>query len=520
VSFDVVLAGGSVVDGSGSPGFPGDVGIVGDRIAAIGDLSGSAAHERVDVTGACVSPGFVDLHTHSDLAPFLGAEHDDLRLASLRQGVTTEICGNCGFSVFPAPEARQPELVRYLQAVLGPHATSFADLGAYVDALPALTTNLASLVGHGTLRAGTTGFERRAADRRERREAEALLDAALGDGAVGFSSGLIYAPGSYAATDELIELARVAARRGRPYVTHMRDEMDGVDEAIDEALRIGAASGAAVQISHHKTAGRRNWGRTIETLQRLEAADVDVAIDVYPYTAGSTSLPALLPPWASEGGVDALLERLRDPGQRGRIREDFATGLAGWQQIVEPDGWHHVTIASAARHPDVEGRSVADLGGDPVDTVAELLLGEDGQVTVIVEMMAEEDVVRVLASPLSMIGSDGIPLPGKPHPRWAGSFARVIGKYVRSDGVLTLEQAVHKMTQAPAERFGLRDRGLLRSGGAADVVVFDAGAVTDAASYDEPLAPPPGIRHVLVNGTFGVRDGAPTGARGGRFITA
>jgi N-acyl-D-amino-acid deacylase len=520
VSFDLVLAGGSVIDGSGSPALAGDVGIVGDRVVAIGDLAGAAARERVDVTGACVSPGFVDLHTHSDLAPFLGAEHDDLRLASLRQGVTTEICGNCGFSVFPAPEARRPELLRYLQAVLGPQAQSFADLGAYVDALPALTTNLASLVGHGTLRAGTTGFERRAPDGRELREAAELLDAALAAGAAGLSSGLIYAPGSYAETEELIELARVAARHGRPYVTHMRDEMDHVDEAIDEALRIGAVSGAAVQISHHKTAGRRNWGRTLETLQRIEAADVDVAIDVYPYTAGSTNLPALLPPWASEGGVDALLERLRDPEDRRRIRDDLVTGIAGWQQLVEPDGWQHVSVASAARHPEAEGRSIADLGDDPVDTVAELLLGEDGQVTVIVEMMAEEDVARVLASPLSMIGSDGIPLPGKPHPRWAGSFARVIGKYVRSDGVLTLEQAVHKMTQAPAERFGLRDRGVLRAGAAADIVVFDADVVTDAATYDDPLAPPPGIRHVLVNGSFGVRDGAPTGAHGGRFITA
>jgi N-acyl-D-amino-acid deacylase len=527
--FDVVLAGGRVVDGAGGKPFAADVGIRGDRIAAVGALGAAEARERVDVAGACVSPGFIDVHTHSDLAPFLDDEHADLRLASLRQGVTTEICGNCGFSVFPAPDERAPEVLRYLRAVLGPRAQAFASLDEFAGALgrrgPA--TNLATLVGHGTLRAGVIGFDDRAADETELRALKAALSDACESGAVGFSSGLIYAPGSYAPTEELIELARVAAEHGVPYVTHMRDEMDRVDEAIDEALRIGAESGAPVQISHHQTAGKRNWGRTVETLERIERArreGIDVAIDVYPYTAGSTNLSAVLPPWAGEGGIDALLERLGSPGRRDRIRRDFESGLDGWQQLVEPGGWGDVSIAGAPRHPSFEGRSVAELaaaeGVEPLDLVMDLLRSEEAQVTVIIAMMAEEDVARVLASPLSVVGSDGIPLPGKPHPRWAGSFARVVGKYVRGEGLLTLEQAVHKMTGASAARFGLSDRGVLAEGSAADVVVFDPGEVEDGATYEQPLRPPAGIRHVLVNGVFGVRDGEPTGAGAGRFVTA
>jgi N-acyl-D-aspartate/D-glutamate deacylase len=524
----VILAGGLVVDGTGAEPRAADVGIRGGRIETVGDLAAVDAAERVDVSGACVAPGFIDVHTHSDLAPFLDGDHEDLRVASLRQGVTTEICGNCGFSVFPAPDERRAEVLRYLQAVLGANAQAFPSLEGFGEAVETrgLATNLATLVGHGTLRAGVVGFADRAADSSELDALRNALAAACEAGAVGFSSGLIYSPGSFAPTEELVELARTAARHGLPYVTHMRDEMNRVDEAIDEALRIGAESGAAVQISHHKTAGKRNWGRTVETLERIERArrdGIDVAIDVYPYTAGSTNLSALLPPWANEGGVDALLERLRAPGVRDRIRADFERGVDGWQQLVRLDEWGAVSIAGAPAHPEFEGRTIADIAAaedaDPIDLVAELLLDNEAQVTIIVAMMAEEDVARVLASPLSVVGSDGIPLPGKPHPRWAGSFARVLARYVRETRLLTLEQAVHKMTGASAERFGLADRGMLAAGKAADVVVFDAGQIEDGATYDDSLRPPLGVRHVLVNGRFGVRDGGPTAVRAGSFLT-
>jgi N-acyl-D-amino-acid deacylase len=530
MTFDLVLAGGHVVDGTGRDAFAADVGIQGDRIAAVGDLAAAAAAERVDVTGAYVAPGFVDVHTHSDLAPLLPAEHDDVRLASLRQGVTTEVCGNCGFSVFPLGESLHDEVNRYLRAVLGEQAQAFPSLESYADELrgPGLTTNLASLVGHGTLRAGTIGFADRAADPSELRAMRAAAAAALDDGAVGLSSGLIYAPGSFAPTEELVEIARAAAERGKMYVTHLRDEMDNVDAAIDEALRIGAESGAGVQISHHKTAGKQNWGRTTETLERIERArtdGIDVMIDVYPYIAGSTTLTALLPPWAYVGGVDALLDSLGSAKTRDRMRRDLESGLDGWQRLIEGDeGWQQVRIASARNHPEYEGRSVAELaeaaGVDRVDFVADLLRAEQGQVTVVIFSMAEEDVERVLASPLAMIGSDGIPLPGKPHPRWAGSFARVLGLYAREKRLFPLEQAVHKMTGLPAKRFGLVGRGIVADGLSADLVVFDFGEVGDEATYNEPLRPPSGVRHVLVNGRFGVRDAEPTGTRLGRLLLA
>ena len=528
-AFDTVLEGGTVVDGTGREAFAADVGLRDGRIATVADLRGAEARERVDVAGSYVAPGFIDVHTHSDLAPLLEDEHLDLRLASLRQGVTTEICGNCGFSVFPASPERDDDVLRYLQAVLGPNARSFAGLPEYRDALTSggLVTNLGTLVGHGTLRAGVIGFANRPADGPELARLTAALHESCEQGALGFSSGLIYTPGAYAPIEELVDLSKVAAAHGIPYVTHMRDEMDGVDAAIDEALRIGAESGAAVQISHHKTAGKRNWGHTTVTLERIERAraeGIDVAIDVYPYTAGSTVLAALLPPWAGEGGITQLLERLASPQELDRIRHDFEHGLPGWQKLVDPGGWGDAVVAGSPRHPEFEGRSIAELatesGLDEIGFVAQLLLAEQAQVTVVLHMMAEEDVARVIASPLSMIGSDGIPLPGKQHPRWAGSFARIVGKYVTRDKLLTLEEAVHKMTQAPAERFKLHGKGVVADGMSADLVVFDLGDFEDAATYAEPLTPPKGVVHVLVNGAFGVRDGVATGDRAGRFVTA
>jgi N-acyl-D-amino-acid deacylase len=526
-AFDIVLTGGRFVDGTGRDAFVADVCIRGDRIEAVGELGAATANERVDVAGLCVAPGFVDVHTHSDLAPFLDAEHDDLKLASLRQGVTTEICGNCGFSVFPAPEPRRDEVFRYLRAVLGANARAFESLGQFGDALAEqpLVTNVATLVGHGTLRAGSLGFADRHAEASELRSMRDAAAQACAEGAVGLSSGLIYAPGSFAPTAELVEIAKAAAEHGVPYVSHIRDEMDRVDAGVDEALRIGRESGAAVQISHLKTAGRPNWGRTAEMLERIERArseGVDVTVDVYPYTAGSTNLSAVLPPWALVGGFDELLERLRSPQVRDRIRRDLERGLDGWQRLADGRNWHEVFIAGASRNAHFEGRTIAEIaeaeGVDEVDAVADLLLAEEGQVTVIIFMMSEEDVARVLASPLAMIGSDGIPLPGKPHPRWAGSFARILGRYVRREQLLTLEGAVHKMTGLPASRFGLGPRGVIADGMIADVVVFDADEADEGATYEEPLLPPRGIPHVLVNGVFGVRDSVPTDRRAGRFL--
>jgi N-acyl-D-aspartate/D-glutamate deacylase len=299
-----------------------------------------------------------------------------------------------------------------------------------------------------------------------------------------------------------------------------------VEVAVEEALEIARASGAALQVSHHKTAGRRAWGATRRTLARLaeaRASGMDVACDVYPYTAGSTALHAMLPPWVVADGVPAMLAALADQGVRDRIRADIAAGLPGWENTVGNGGWDLIRVASAPDTPGAEGRLVADLaadkGVDPLDVACSLLADNRGDVTILSHSMHEDDVRRVLTSPLSMLCSDGVPKPGRPHPRWAGTFARVLGHYVRELGLLTLPEAVHKMTGMPAGRFGLRDRGLLADGHLADVVVFDPAQVSDGATYDQPLAAPRGIRWVVVAGDVVVSDGGVRDVTPGRVLT-
>ena len=516
-SFPLLLRGGSVADGTGAPLVARDVAVVGGRVRLLapGEVGSEDADEVVDVSGLVVAPGFIDAHTHSDTSCIDGAEGrlDEAQVfASVLQGVTTEIAGNCGHSAFPG---------------------RYPGLAALSDAHSAVgrANHLASLVGHGTLRSAIVGQEARAASATEVARMADALDEALAAGAVGLSTGLIYTPGSYADTAEITALARVAAQHGKPYVTHLRDEMSGVQDALEEAVAIARDSGSALHVSHHKTAGKYAWGLTEVTLARLaelRESRMDVTCDVYPYTAGSTALSAMLPPWAHDGGKERLLERLRDPGQRELIRKAIAEGVPGWENTVGNGGWDRIVVAGAPRHPAHQGRTVAELareaggagdtGMDAVDLVAELLLGEDGEVTIISHSMREDDVRRVLAAPFAMIGSDGVPTAGLPHPRWAGTFARVLGCYAREAGLFDVPEAVRKMTGATAARFGLADRGVLRDGAHADVVVFDPARVADRATFASPLAGPEGVRLVAVGGTVVVRDGELTGARPGRVV--
>ncbi|MFJ9443475.1 amidohydrolase family protein [Kitasatospora sp. NPDC101235] len=533
---DLLLRGATLLDGTGAPARPADLAVAAGRVTVLPPGTTVAAAETLDVTGRVVTPGFIDVHTHSDAlaAPFGGGTHtdgdalDELRLAPLLQGVTTEISGNCGISLFPALPERLPELAEHLRVSfgLGPVLPA-EDFDAFAAGQrPELRRNhITSLVGHGTLRAGVMGFEDRPPTPEELAAMCGLLDRALTQGAAGLSTGLIYPPGVYADTEEIVALAKVAARHGKPYVTHLRDEMSQVEKALEEALEIAVRSGAPLQVSHHKTAGRHAWGATLRTLPRLERAraeGVDVLCDVYPYTAGSTVLHAMLPPWTSEGGVAALLERLRSKEVRDRIRADIANGVEGWENTVGNGGWDLISVAAAPAGRAAEGRRIADLaaerGTDPVDYVCDLLLEAQGEVTIISHSMREDDVRRVLASPLSMIGSDGVPKPGRPHPRWAGSFARVLGHYGREHGLLPLELAVHKMTGLPAARFGLIGRGVVRDGAVADLVVLDPAAVLDGATFEQPLLPPVGVETVVVAGRVAVRGGRPTAIRAGEVV--
>jgi N-acyl-D-amino-acid deacylase len=525
--YDLILSGGHVVDGTGASPFVADVAVLDGRIAAIGDLAGAQAAEVLDVAGQAVTPGFVDVHTHSDQTAFLPDEAEPVRVASVLQGVTTEVIGNCGSTAFPVSEHFADQMRRHVAADRGPTARIFSTLAEFREVMDehAIPVNFAPLVGHGAIRAAAVGFGRVTPDDAQMAHMQRLLEEALDHGAFGLSSGLVYAPGVYSQPEELFALGEVLARRGSLYTTHMRNEMETVMEAVDEGIEVGRRAGVPVQLSHIKVAGKVRWGTVDRVLERMERANrdgMDVAGDVYPYTAGSTRMRAILPPWVLEDGVDAMLERLKDPAVRARVAAEYISGLPGWQNFVGAAGWEGITIASAPARPEIQGRSLAELAAEAGVTgaqmAADLLVDLEAEVIVVLHMMGEEDVRTLLADDRMFIGSDAIPVPGNPHPRIAGTFARVLGPYVRDAEISDLPTMVHRMTMLPAERFRIPERGRIAEGLVADVAVFDPARIADWATYEDPLQPPSGVAHVLVAGQAVVHGGRLTDARPGRLL--
>ncbi|MXW39428.1 MAG: D-aminoacylase [Acidobacteria bacterium] len=498
--YDVVLAGGEVHDGLGGAPQRADVGIRGDRVAAIGDLSGARAETRVDVSGLAVVPGFVDLHSHA----VRGVLRHPLAENYLRQGVTTAMGGPDGGSPLP----------------IGEWLTEFEAEGSAI--------NMGLMVGHGTVRRDVMGLEDRAPTEAELDAMRALVDQAMREGAYGLSTGLKYAPGSFAETEEVIELAKVAGGYGGIHVSHMREEGLTLLDSVRETIRIGEEGGLPTQLTHHKVVGAPMWGKSTESLHLVDEAvarGVDVTIDQYPYTASSTGLTILFPGWSLAGGNEALLERLRDPEQRERIRQAVKTNLEVDRGGGSPD---NVQISRCAWDPSLEGKTMGDVlreRGLEVNTdngaTLALELQEKGGFGGVFHAMHEDDVRRIMAHPLTMISSDGgvvAPGEGVPHPRNYGTFSRVLSLYVREAGLLSFEEAIRKMASFPAERLSLDGRGVIGEGAIADIAVLDPATVEEHGEFGDPHHYSTGVRHVLVSGVFVLQDGEVTGARPGKAL--
>lgn len=526
--YDCSITGAEVIDGAGTGPRRADVAVEGGYIAAVGEPGLVNAAETVDATGLYLCPGFIDMHSHSDLSLLA----DPRAESKVRQGVTLDIAGNCGSSAAPIAGPSLAAVTRRMRR--WNQEPDWRSMGDYMSRLDrqGMGLNYACFTGHGTLRATVMGYEMRAPAQAELETMKRLLRESMEAGALGLSTGLIYPPSSYADTGELVELCAIVREYDGIYSTHIRNEGSGLLPALREALEIGGASGVRVQVSHLKCSARSHWGIAREALALIEAAraqGLDVQADQYPYTASSTGLGVFVPQWAQNGGREALLGRLRDPEMRDRIAHE----MTAWRVARDPEdpdtGWESVVIAHTPRTPEWEGQTVRDIarseGKSGSDTALDLLLANGGDAQVVIWSMSEADVRQIMSAPWVMVGSDSEtratdgPLhSGKPHPRGYGTFPRVLAHYARDEGVLNWGVAVHKMTGLSAARLGLQNRGRIAEGMVADLVLLDPQTLEERATFEQPHAYPSGVPHVMVGGRWVIRDGRPTGELPGRVV--
>ncbi len=514
--FDLIIKNGKLVDGTGSAWFYGDVAIQGQRIVEVGRLSSQSAKRVIDAMGLVVAPGFIDSHSHSDEALLLNRKAE----SKILQGVTTEVIGQCGASAAPF-------IADNYDAELSTQLPAWQTMSQYLALLnnPGVAVNVIPLFGHANVRQRVMGMADRQATADELAAMCQLAKELMQQGAFGFSSGLIYPPSSYADTAELVAIAKAVAACGGIYTTHIRNENDRLLDAVREAITIGEAAGIPVHISHHKACGEANWGSVRDSLALVDikrAAGVDITLDQYPYVATSTGLKVIIPQWAHADGVEAMRQRVLDPELGVRIREEMLASKHRWD-------WMLVAACAKEENKQFEGKNIEEIAAmteqSPLEAALALLLSEDFNVGMVRFAMCEEDVEYVMRHPLVMIGSDASALAttgplskGKPHPRAYGTFARVLGHYVRERGILTLEDAVRKMTGLAAARFRLWDRGLLRPGCFADITIFDEDVVCDQATFVNPHCYAKGIDYVLVNGHVAVDQGRQTERLAGKAL--
>ena len=528
--FDLLITGGFVIDGNGTPPVVADVGIRDGIIAAVGDLTGTNAARRIDASGMTVAPGFIDIHNHSDYTILSEPRAESM----IRQGVTTMVLGESRSAGPVKPGVNDEARSRADRA-----AADWTTLGGYFEKLERqhMATNIASYVGEEQVWTYVKGYGQSPATPEEIGEMKKLVAQAMEEGALGLSTSLLQPPSSLATTANLIELAKVAKQYGGIYSTHIRDEGEYVFQAVDEAIQVGKGAGIAVDILHMKIAHKKLWGRVNEVIamvQRARDAGYNVQANVYPYTAGQNNLSSIVPPWAHDGGRARMIERLADPAARARMRREVLNGLPNWYNhyLATGDGWGGMLLVSLKheRNKPFQGRRMSDLiaarGGNPADVLFDVLIEEDGSVPTVFFHHSEQDMQLVMKQVWTSIGSDGSAVSPdgpsgrtNPHPRYYGTFPRVLGRYVRELKVLSLPEAVRKMTSLNADKIGIKGRGRLETGMFADVTIFDQGRVIDRATFENPHQFPTGIPYVIVNGVVVVDNGEHTGALPGRVLS-
>jgi N-acyl-D-amino-acid deacylase len=526
--YDLLITGGSVLNGEGTPAVRADVGIRGGRIAAIGDLQTTTAARRIDASGLTVAPGFIDIHNHSDYTILAEPKSESM----IRQGVTTMVLGESR-SAGPIKAGADEPRARADGVVV-----DWTTLGGYFQKLERqhMSTNIASYVGEEQVWTYVKGYGQSPATPEELAAMKRLIAQAMEEGAMGLSTALLEPPSSIATTANLIELAAVAKQYGGIYSSHIRDEGEGVFRAIDEAIQVGKGAKIPVDIIHMKIAHKLLWGRANEIIAMVQKArdeGYDIRANVYPYTAGQNNLSSIVPPWAHDGGREKMLERLKDPAARKRMREEVMNGLPNWYNhyLATGDGWGGMLLVSLRneRNKPFQGKRMSELiaarGGHPADVLFDVLIEENGSVPTVFFHHSEADMQLILQQPWTSVGSDGSAVnpagpTGRthPHPRYYGTFPRVLGRYVRELKTITLADAVKKMTSMNADKIGIKDRGRLKEGAFADVTIFDEDHVIDRATFENPHQFPVGIEYVIVNGQVTIDKGQHTGALAGRVI--